>query len=129
MWLGSVKHESCRSKYEPNWNVCCLDCVYSFDCATNLVKQIIFPVKMLYIKVVDNLLILLMLKFHYHRPNNLKVLLLPSSVSESVQILYRFRKWPCLPKLNLESVLINYKEVVVLFLSFPTSFGSPFLVV
>ncbi|KAL5655052.1 hypothetical protein ACJX0J_034371, partial [Zea mays] len=44
----------------------------SFDCATNLVKQIIFPVKMLYIKVVDNLLILLMLKFHYHRPNNLK---------------------------------------------------------
>jgi hypothetical protein len=66
--------------------------VYSFDCATNLVKQTTFSVKMFYIKVVGNLPIVLVLKFHDHRSCSLEVMIFPSPVSESVQILYRFRK-------------------------------------
>jgi hypothetical protein len=52
-----------------------------------------------------------------------------SPVSESVQILYRFRKLDCLAELNWESVISNYRRIVVLSLSFPTNFGSPFLVI
>jgi hypothetical protein len=56
-------------------------------------------------------------------------MIFPSPVSESVQILYRFRKLDCLAKLNCESALSNYRRIVVLFLSFSTNFGSPFLVI
>jgi hypothetical protein len=49
-------------------------------------------VKVLYIKVVDNFFILLVLKFHNHRFSSLGVMIFLSLVSESVQILYRFRK-------------------------------------
>ena len=85
-----------------------------------------FSVKVLYRKVVANLFILLVLKFHNHRTSSLGVMIFSSPVSESVQILYRFRKWPCLPKLNWESVLSNYRRIVLLCLIFPTNFGSPF---
>jgi hypothetical protein len=60
----------------------------------------VFSVKVLYIKLVDNLFILLVLKFHDHRCSSLGVMIFPSPVSESVQILYRFRKLDCLAKLN-----------------------------
>jgi hypothetical protein len=78
-----------------------------------------FSVEMFYTKVVDTFFILLVLKFHGHRSNSLDVMLLTSSISESVHILFRFRRLHCLIKLNLESVLSNYKRVVVCFLSFP----------
>jgi len=48
---------------------------------------------MLYRKVVDNLFILLVLKFHGHMSSSSEVMIFPSTVSESVQILDRFRKW------------------------------------
>jgi hypothetical protein len=71
---------------------------------------------MCYIKVVDNFIILLVLKFDSHRTDSLGVVLFTNSVTESVQILYRFQKLHCLLKLMLESVLVNYKKVVEAFL-------------
>jgi hypothetical protein len=71
---------------------------------------------MCYRKVVDNFIILLVLKFDSHRSDRLGVVLFTNSVTESVQILYRFQKLHCLLKLMLESVLVNYKKVVEAFL-------------
>jgi hypothetical protein len=59
-----------------------------------------FYVNVLYRKVIDNYFILLVLKFHDHRSSSLKDMIFLSPVSESVQILYRFRKLDCLAKLN-----------------------------
>jgi hypothetical protein len=73
---------------------------------------------MSYRKVVDNFLILLVLKFDGHRSDSLGVILLTGLVSEYVQVLSRFKRLYCLTKLNIESVLSNYKEVVVIFLIF-----------
>jgi hypothetical protein len=71
---------------------------------------------MCYRKVVDNLIILLVLKLDSHRSDRLGVVLFTNSVTESVQILYRFQKLHCLLKLMLESVRVNYKKVVDAFL-------------
>jgi hypothetical protein len=70
---------------------------------------------MCYRKVVDNFIILLVLKFYRHKSDRLGVMIFTNSVSESVQILYRFQKLHCLPNVMLESVLINYKKVVEVF--------------
>jgi hypothetical protein len=59
-----------------------------------------FSVEVLYIKLVDNFFILLVLKFHDHRSCSLENMIFLNPVPESVQILYRFRKLDCLPKLN-----------------------------
>ena len=85
-----------------------------------------FSVKVLYRKVVANLFILLVLKFHNHRTSSLGVMIFSSPVSESVPILDRFRKLHFLAKLKWEPVFSNYRRILVLFLSFPTNFGSPF---
>jgi hypothetical protein len=71
---------------------------------------------MCYKKVVDNFIILLVLKFDRHKSDRLGVMIFANSVTESVQILYRFQKLYCLLKLMLESVLVNYKKVVEAFL-------------
>jgi hypothetical protein len=75
-----------------------------------------FSVEKSYRRVVDNFIILLVLKFDSHRSDSLGVVLFTNSVTESVQILYRFPKLHCLLKLMLESVLVNYKKVVEAFL-------------
>jgi hypothetical protein len=59
-----------------------------------------FSVKVLYRNVIDNFFILLVQKFHDHRFSSLGVMIFPSPLSESVQILYRFRKLDCLAKLK-----------------------------
>jgi hypothetical protein len=59
-----------------------------------------FSVKVLYIKVIANFFNLLVLKFYGHRFSSLGVMIFPSPVSESVQILYMFRKLDSLAKLN-----------------------------
>jgi hypothetical protein len=66
--------------------------------------------------VVDNFFILLMLKFDRHKSDRLGVMIFTNSVTESVQILYRFQKLHCLLKLILESVLVDYRKVVEAFL-------------
>jgi hypothetical protein len=76
----------------------------------------VFSVDICYRKVVDNFIILLVLKFDSHRSDRLGVVLFTNSVTESVQILYRFQKLHCLPNVMLESVLLGYKKVVDAFL-------------
>jgi hypothetical protein len=71
---------------------------------------------MCYRKVVDNYIILLVLKFDSHRSDSLGVMLFTNSVTESVHFLYRFQKLHCLLKLMLQSVHGHYKKVVGAFL-------------
>jgi hypothetical protein len=71
-----------------------------------------FFVDMCYRKVVDNFIILLVLKFDSHRSDSLGVMNFTNSVTESVQILYRFQKLHCLLKLMLQSVHGHYNKVV-----------------
>jgi hypothetical protein len=71
---------------------------------------------MCYRKVVDNFIILLVLKFDSHRSDSLGVMLFTNSVTESVQILYRFQKLHCLLNLILQSVHGRYTKVVDAFL-------------
>ena len=75
-----------------------------------------FPVEKSYRRVVDNMIILLALKFDSHKPDRLGVVLFTNSVTESVQILYRFQKLHCLLNLILQSVHGRYKKVVDAFL-------------
>jgi hypothetical protein len=75
-----------------------------------------FSVEKAYIRVVENSIILLVLKFDNHRSDNLGVMLFTNSVTESVQILYRFQKLHCLLNLMLQSVHGRYKKVVDAFL-------------
>jgi hypothetical protein len=67
-------------------------------------------------KVVDNIIILLVLKFDSHTSNRLEVVLFTNSVTESAKILYRFQKLHCLSNLMLQSVHGRYKKVVDAFL-------------
>jgi hypothetical protein len=60
-----------------------------------------FYVETLCRRVVDNLIILLVLKFDRHKSYRLGVMFFSNSVTESVQILYRFQKLHCLLKLVL----------------------------
>jgi hypothetical protein len=66
-------------------------------------------------KVVDNLIVLLVLKFDSHKSDRLGVMLFTNSVTESAQILYRFQKLYCLLNLMLQSVHGCYKKVVYVF--------------
>jgi hypothetical protein len=76
----------------------------------------VFSVDMCYRKVVDNFIILLLLNFDSHRSDSLGVMNFTNSVTESVQILYRFQKLHCLLNLMLQSVHGHYKKVVDAFL-------------
>jgi hypothetical protein len=75
-----------------------------------------FSVENSYIKVVDNFIILLVLKFDSHKSDRLKVMLFTNSVTESVQFLYRFQRSQCFLKLMLQSVHCSYNKVVDPFL-------------
>jgi hypothetical protein len=76
----------------------------------------VFSVEKSYRRVVDNFIILLVLKSDSHKSDRLGVMLFTNSVTESVQFLYRFQKLHCLLKLMLESVLVDYNKVVDAFL-------------
>jgi hypothetical protein len=75
-----------------------------------------FSVEKSYRRVGDNLLTLLVLKFDSHKSNRLEVMPFTNSVTESVQILYRFQKLHCFPNLVLQSIHGRYKKVVYAFL-------------
>jgi hypothetical protein len=76
----------------------------------------VFSVDICYRKVVDNFIILLVLKFDSHRSDSLGFMLFTNSVTQSVHFLYRFQKLHCLLKLMLQSVHGHYKKVVDAFL-------------
>jgi hypothetical protein len=78
----------------------------------------VFSVDMCYRKVVDNFIILLVLKFDSHRSDSIGVMFFTNSLTESVQILYRFQKLHCLLNLVLQSVHGCYKKVVDVFAIF-----------
>ena len=54
--------------------LCCYGCMYSFYGGDMFVMQMIFSVDMLNTKIVDNFLILRVLKFHDFRPAGLEVI-------------------------------------------------------
>jgi hypothetical protein len=93
-------------------------------CLPNLMLQ---SVHGRYKKVVDAFIILLVLKFHNHRPDRLGVMNFTNWLLYSVHCQNRFRKLNCLTWLNIELLLGDYKSYVVLLLSFPKSLGSLFL--
>ena len=95
-------------------------------CLLNLMLQ---SVHGRYNKVVDVFLILLVLKFHNHRPDSLRVMNFTNWLLCSVHCQNRFQKLNCLIWLNIESLLGDYKSYVLLFLSFPKSLGSLLLVI
>jgi hypothetical protein len=95
-------------------------------CLLNLMLQ---SVHGHYNKVVDDFLILLVLKFHNHRPDGLRVMNFTTWLLCSVHRQNRFRKLNCLIQFNIESILGDYKSYVVLLPSFPKSLGSLFLVI
>jgi hypothetical protein len=70
-----------------------------------------FSVEKSYIKVVDNFIILLVLKFDSHKSDRLEAMLFTISVTESVQFRYRFQRLHCLLNFSLESILVNYRKL------------------
>jgi hypothetical protein len=70
-----------------------------------------FSVEKAYRKVVDNFIILLVLKFDSHKSDRLGVMLFTSPAPEPVQFLNRFQKLHCLLKLMLQSVYGRYKNL------------------
>jgi hypothetical protein len=95
-----------------------LGCTHCFCRAVCLINQIIFSVGKPYRRVVDNFIILLVLKIDRHKSDRLGVMLFTNSVIESVQFLYRFQRLNCLLKIMLQSVHGRYKKVVDVFLIF-----------
>jgi hypothetical protein len=76
-----------------------------------------------YKKVVDVFLIFIVLKFHNHRPDSLRVINFTIWLLCSVYCQNKFQKLNYLIWLNIESLLGDYKSYVVLFLSFPKRLG------
>jgi hypothetical protein len=103
--------------------------LYRFQRLNCLLKLILQSVNSRYKKVVDAFLILLVLKFHNHRPDSLRVMNFTNWLLCSVHCQNRFQKLNCLIWLNIESLLGDYKGYVVLLLRFPKSLGALFLVI
>jgi hypothetical protein len=99
---------------------------HKLHCLPNLMLQ---SVHGRYKKVVDDFLILFVLKFHNQRLDRLRVMNFIKWLLCSVHCQNRFQKLDCLIWLNIESLLGYYKSHVVLFLRFPKSLGSLFLVI
>ena len=107
------------------WN----GCLCIFYCDDNVVDQMMFFVNMVNTKVVDNFLILLVLKFHDFRPGGLRVIDFTSLLSDFACALNRSEWLYYLAYLNIESYIGDNRRVVVFFLSFLKCLRSLFLVV
>jgi hypothetical protein len=100
---------------------------YRFQRLNCLLKLMLQSVHGHYKKVVYIFLIFLVLKFHNHRADSLRVMNFINWLLCSIHCQNRFRKLNCLTWLNIESLFSDYKRCVVLFLGFPKSLGSLFL--
>jgi len=78
-----------------------------------------FYVVVVYIKVVDNLLILFVLKFHDFRPTSLEVIGFASLLSGFACALYSSERLGYLTNITFESPFDDNYRVVVFLLSFP----------
>jgi hypothetical protein len=103
--------------------------LYRFQKLHCLLKLMLQSIYGRYKKVVYAFLILLVLKFHNHRPDSLRVTNFIKWLLCSVHCQNRFRKLNCLIWLNIKSLLGDYKSYVVFLLIFRKSLGSLFLVV
>ena len=56
--------------------------MYSFCCGNNFMMIITFSMELVNNKVLENLLIYLVLNFHSHRPNGLRIMAVRSLLSE-----------------------------------------------
>ena len=83
--------------------------------------QMMFYVYMLNTKVVDNFLILLVLKFHDFRPAGLGVIDFTSFLSGFAYVFYRSAMSCFLTVIAVESPLEDNNRVVVLLISFSES--------
>jgi hypothetical protein len=103
--------------------------LYRFQKLHWLLNLMLQSVQGCYKKVINFFVILLVLKFHNHRPDGLRVMNFTTWLLCSVHWQNRFWKLNCLIQFNIESILVDYKSYVVLLLCFPKSLGSLFLVV
>jgi hypothetical protein len=103
--------------------------LYRFQRLNCLLKLMLQSIHGRYKKVVDAFLILLVLNFHKHRPNSLRVMNFTKRLLCFVHCQNRFQKLNNLIWLNIESLLSDYKSYLVLLLSFPKHLGSLFLVI
>ena len=102
-------------------------CMYSFCGGDIFVMQMIFSVNVVNIKVVDNFLILPVLKFHDFRPAGLGVIDFTSLLSTFACALNRSEWFYCLAYLNMESCIGDNRRVVVILLIFPKCLRAPLL--
>ena len=98
--------------------LCCYGCIYIFCGDDIFVMQMIFSVNAVNIKVVDNFLILLFLKFQDFRHDSLGVIDFTSLLSAFTCPLNRSEWLYCLSYLNMESCIPDKRRVVVLLLRF-----------
>jgi hypothetical protein len=85
--------------------------LYRFQRVNCLLRLMLQSVHGRYNKVVDDFLILLVLKCHNHRPDRLIAMNFTKWLLCSVHCQDRFRKLNCLIWLNLESLLGDYKSM------------------
>ena len=60
--------------------------MYSFGCDNNSMMMMVFSIKFVNNKDVNNLLIYLMLKFHCHRPYGVRIIAVRSLLSEMLAL-------------------------------------------
>jgi hypothetical protein len=92
--------------------------MYSFGYVIIFMMQMMFSGNVVNTKVVYNLLILLVLEFHDHRPDGLGVIDFTNSLSGFAYALCSFEGLFCLTYLHVESYLGDSRRVVALLLSF-----------
>jgi hypothetical protein len=85
--------------------------LYRFQRLNCLLKLLLQSVHSRYKKVVDVFLILLVLKFHYHRSDSLRVMNFTNWLLCSVHWQNIFPKLNCLIQFNIESILGDYKSM------------------
>ena len=110
-------------------HMCWFGCMCSFYWTDNLMMQIVCYVKAVNTKVVDNFLILLVLKFHDFSPDDLGVIDFRSLLSVFACPLDRSKWLYCLAHLNMELCIGDNRRVVVIFLKFLKCLISLLLVV
>ena len=107
------------------WN----GCMCIFCCDDSFMDQMIFSINMVNTKVVDNFLILLVLKFHDFRPSCLGVIDFRNLLSGFACHMDISEWLYCLAYVNMKSCIGDNRIVVVLFLWILKCLRSMFLVV
>ena len=68
-------------------------CMYSFGWVDNFMMIMVFSVKLVNKKIVDNLLMYLVINFHSHRPYSLRIMVGGSLLSEMLALWTDLKDW------------------------------------